>query len=174
MHRFWFNEAVDTWDTVTSQSEYTLGTGGVASDVLHITDMVIDWNGRPLVLEPVDPVFIHHDSVIDTPTVPRFYSFDHSKILLWPPPNSVYTVSMWYTQDFNTFTEASADASTNAWFTYAERLIRNHAKALLFGEILRNDAEESRAIAVATRALLDLKMRSSSLKTGWQPTPWGL
>jgi hypothetical protein len=126
-------------------------------------------------MEPCDPEFIQRDYLLNTPAVPTHWSFHHGSILLYPIPNSVYTIDILYFQDFTTFDPStSANGFTDAWFVQGERLTRNAAKALIFGELLRNPTEEERCINLAGRAFLDLKAKASSVRASFSPAPWGL
>lgn len=173
--RFSFNEKEATFSTVVSQKEYVPGVGGVPADILHIESMTVLYGNRPLPMEPEDPQFIQRDFLLNTPSVPTHWSWHHSKLLLYPIPNSIYTIDIFYIADVSTFDQtSSAGTYTDPWFTTAERLIRNATKALIFGEFLRNPTEEERAINLAGRAFLDLKSRSSSIHAPFPVQPWGL
>lgn len=56
---------------------------------------------------------------------PTNYSYHQDRIWLWPKPNAVYSLILWYTQRLPTL---SADADNNGWTNYAEPVIRNRAK----------------------------------------------
>lgn len=169
---FYFNQGTSTFSTVIGQREYPFGSGGVPTDILKIESMTVLYGSRPIVVKPVDPIVIFEDSAIYTPTIPTSYGIHHQSILFYPTPGSIYSTSILYIKDINTFDETSPGSSTNAWFSDGERLIRNFTKALLYGEIARNAAEESRAIGLATRAYLDLKRQSSMKTSDWQPVGW--
>lgn len=172
--RFLFNEKETTFPTTIGIKDYPLGTLGVPADILHIDSMTVLYGGRPIPVEPVDPEVIQRDYLLNTPSLPTHWSINHGSLLLYPIPNSVYTVDIIYISDFSAYTPTSADNYTDAWFTTGERLIRNATKALIYGELLRNPAEEMRAIQLTGRAFLDLKSRTSSIRADFQVQPWGL
>lgn len=65
---------------------------------------------------------------------PTNYSYHQDRIWLWPKPNGVYSLILWYVQRLPTL---SADADNNGWTNYAEPVIRNRAKWDLFLNYLR-------------------------------------
>jgi hypothetical protein len=56
---------------------------------------------------------------------PTNYSYHQDRIWLWPKPNAVYSLILWYVQRLTTL---SADGDNNGWTNYAEPVIRNRAK----------------------------------------------
>lgn len=65
---------------------------------------------------------------------PTNWSYHQDRIWLFPTPNTVYSLILWYTQRLPTL---SADADNNGWTNYAEPVIRNRAKWDLFLNHLR-------------------------------------
>jgi hypothetical protein len=64
---------------------------------------------------------------------PTNYSYHQDRIWLWPKPNAVYSLILWYVQRLTTL---SADGDNNGWTNYAEPVIRNRAKWDIFNNYL--------------------------------------
>jgi hypothetical protein len=169
---FGWNEATDSFSTVVSQQEYEMDGADAPGDIVLIETMSVEYGSRKTRLFPADPSNLRTDRLVVTNSIPTHWAVWNNKINIFPAPNSVYTMWLDYIQDVNTLTAASADASTNQWFVQGERLIRAHAKALIFGELLRNDTEQGRSIELASRAYLDLKRKAGNLRAGFSPIPW--
>ena len=65
---------------------------------------------------------------------PSNYAYHQDRIWLWPKPNGVYSLTLWYVQRLTTL---SADGDSNGWTNYAEPVIRNRAKWDVFLNYLR-------------------------------------
>jgi hypothetical protein len=64
---------------------------------------------------------------------PTNYSYHQDRIWLWPKPNAVYSLILWYVQRLTTL---SADGDNNGWTNYAEPVIRSRAKWDIFNNYL--------------------------------------
>lgn len=175
-HNFWFNEIATTMNIYAGQRDYVMDGSptNAPEDILKVQKLDLVVTNRPLTLESIDPFYILSDSSINTPSTPYCWSIHHNAIMLYPTPSANGTVNLYYVQDFNEVDEDSADSATNYWFNEAERLIRSFAKALIFGELLRNDTEQDRCVQLASRAYLDLKAKSSLRGPTFTIEPWDM
>ena len=65
---------------------------------------------------------------------PTSWAYHQDRIWLWPKPNAVYSLILWYTQRLTTL---SANGDNNGWTNYGEPVIRNRAKWDLFNNYMR-------------------------------------
>lgn len=65
---------------------------------------------------------------------PYVYTVQNDEFRVYPVPDKAYVVTMNYVYELP---EPSTDASTNAWFTDGEELIRTHAKVDLLENVIR-------------------------------------
>ena len=89
---------------------------------------------------------------------PEFYAVYGSNFFWFPIPIQNYTVYLSYIKQL---TEPSGSADTNAWFTDGEALIREHAKGLLYQDVLYDAQNASAAFALANAELSRLKSENS-------------
>lgn len=89
---------------------------------------------------------------------PSFYAIFNDLIYWWLIPQQNYTVYLSYVKRL---TEPSANSDTSAWFTYGESLIRNHAKAVLFADVLFAPDKAAAHFSLAERELLNLRRESA-------------
>lgn len=119
---FWFKETNDTFSTVASQKAYD-SSDGVATDIeeIHYAEITL---GDDFELTRRDMSWIEQRDNDNTGD-PTVYALWQGEIWLYPTPNQVRTVTLYYTKSYAAL---SADADTNDWLTEAEDLIEARAR----------------------------------------------
>lgn len=152
--KFWFAATTGTFSTVADQQSY--GTGdGLPSDIRDIIYLRITQSSSvyyELIERGIDRVLRWNSN--DDSGLPTDYAWLESKIYLYPNPDAVYTVTVYYQKYY---TDLSADGDSNDFTTNpeAEQLIENEAKYHLYAELI-TDAEQ---------ALICRGLRDEALKT---------
>lgn len=86
---------------------------------------------------------------------PSDYGRYGRSIVLYPIPNAVYTVSL--AGHYKIDKPANDAEENNPWMVEAEAMIRYRAKAILYSDVLRNDAEAAKAMGREKEAYDALK-----------------
>lgn len=153
--KFWFNQ---TTDTVTA----TIAT--------RTTSLPSDWEApvfarlqistsiyQPLELIPYieNEEYYLSDSMQGIPTE---YSIFGSTIYWKPIPIISYTVYVSYIKQI---TEPTGSNDTSSWFTDAEALIRQHAKGIIYQDVLYASDKATAAFGLARAELSRLKQENA-------------
>ena len=149
--RFWFNETTGTFSTVADQEWYS----SIPTDIKEIDDAIITVSTNRQY--PLDRRTNGYINTINWggnawTGYPQDYAYFKGQIRLYPVPNDVYTITLFYQQEF---AELSADADTNAWTTDAEDLIEARARWWLYKRVIR-DFEEAREAKTEEAEALDI------------------
>ena len=123
--RTYFNESSATFNTVANQVEYT----NPATGIVELDLVTMNVNGRTQELTPKPWQELAAQDQTSWAGTPSFYGWRAKSIRLYPRPNAVYTVTLYFLQQF---TELSDDSDTNDWITEGEDLIVNRAKIMLY------------------------------------------
>jgi hypothetical protein len=149
--RFWFNEdRSTTFSTVADQEFYTSADAANIPnisefDTLRIT-VTSNWN-YPLIKRTYQEIDAWQSNANFTAYPTDYCRYDKS-IRLYPIPNGAYTIRV-----SGTLLEAtlSASADTNPWMTDGERLIRAHAKWIVFTDQLRDPVQAQAMAGIESR-----------------------
>ena len=151
--RFWFNEGEVSLTTAD-------GTESQAMDVTfgEIDEKTITISGNRYPLKLVSYSELRRSVLLTTSKGQpgRIAIFDE-KVWYDPVSDGIYTVKL---SGLVYFTTLSVGSDTNAWTTEAEQLIRHHAKADLFANIIRNDKEAQKMIGLSDALLSKLKQKT--------------
>jgi len=161
--QFWFNEAVGTFSTVSSQELYTSAALSDIPTIIKILSLRIANTGSyATYINGVSNDIIEDMQDGTLFGQPRFYSRFANKIRLYPIPDAVYSMKISY---ISTFTALSADADTNAWMTDGEEVIRQAAKKRLATDILSDDALAQRCAVMEDKAYDGLRMENRNRRS---------
>lgn len=89
----WYTKPVQT-STIANQAEYVL-----PSDLLkiHRLEVVLSGTAPNENVIPIEPITLMQKDLVDNSTgVPTAYTLKKSRIVLYPYPDSIYTLRMWY------------------------------------------------------------------------------
>lgn len=143
-HRFWFNEATATFNTVASQFNYTSTDTGISTlrEIDYVKIAISASNNYELV--PITYKQIQDDNVSATTGQPSEYAYYKENFYLYEIPDAVYTITVSYVKSYATLT----GSSSNDFTTNAEDLIESRAtwwlaKRILHDEELARSAKES-------------------------------
>jgi hypothetical protein len=135
--RFWFNVTRSkTFVTVAGQSVYGVADMAEIPNIVRVDALYIAQPGSvyPLDRQEADEFeFLNGGST--GPGKPSVFNYSDQTIMLWPTPNSVWTMRPHMHYKFAPLVNA---ADTNAWCTDAEELIRTHAKLLLYTDVIED------------------------------------
>jgi hypothetical protein len=123
--RAYFNESSATFNTVANQTEYTTPATGIVE--LDLVTMNV--NGRIQEITPKPWQELAAQDQTSWSGIPYYYGWRAESIRLYPKPNAIYTVTLYFVKEFD---ELSGDSDTNAWITDGEDLIVNRAKIMLY------------------------------------------
>jgi len=128
--RFYFNEQTSTFTTSSSQEFYGSASSSFISRLVNIDSIVVDVNTStyPIIerdFQYIDQVQTNAGYTGD----PTDFVYWNNQIRLYPIPYTARTVNVSGVYKLSTLT---ATASTNAWFTEGEALIRCRAKYELY------------------------------------------
>lgn len=162
--RFWFNESRDlTFSTVTAQRIYTTAAASWIPDVIEIDDMFVTVGGVSRRMTKEDPSVLELLSVSNgTSGSPFLWSYFNKSIVLYPVPDTAYTVRALAHYRLAALTD---DSQTNAWTTEAEQLIRRTAKIILAIDVT-SDRDGAMSLDTVLQAnLANLRAETSRRKT---------
>jgi hypothetical protein len=165
---FWFNESVDTFATVASQSSY--GTSdGVASDIAEIIYMEIAIGTQNWSLNPKSYHYIRGMIGMGYAGDPYNYAINQQKIWVYPIPSQVRTITITYQ---SRQAELTSDSDTNNFLTYAEDLIESRARGWLYGHVIKDQSLANISYQEEKEALDALRTKTGKLlSTGFiEPT----
>jgi hypothetical protein len=164
--RFAFNQVRDTFLTVAGQEFYAEGTDpdDIPDDIAELDAVTATINGRRCRLDPWSfgegETFSTMTTSLGQPTRFAWYA---QQIRLYPIPDGAYTVTLSYLQRI---AAPASDATSNAWTTEAEQLIRAAVKKSICRDYLRDQPGEAAAERAETQAFRRLKREALQLDTG--------
>jgi hypothetical protein len=158
--RFYFQETTASFSTIANQIAY--GTAdGIPSNIREIDSLqfvISSTNKYPLIKKAFQ--FIQRLDFGSFASDCNFWAWYQSKIYLYPIPNAVRTVNVFYRKSY---TELSADADTNDWTTEAEDLIEARARWWLYLRIIKSRADADDAKTEELEALSALVAKTEAL-----------
>jgi hypothetical protein len=162
--RFWFNESRDTtFNTVASQSDYTIGTD-IPATFYTIDSVWVTFGSDVLEVRKTD--YLNLEDLLGgttTESVPLLHSYVGGLIRLYPQPDTVYSVRV--TGHEKIAAPASDAEADNPWMIDAYDLIKARAMAKLFAERYRDAEGAAIQRAVELDALSELQ-RITNSRTG--------
>jgi hypothetical protein len=135
--RFFFNEYSASATTTTGQANLTAPTASLELDLIEI----IDGGQKKQLIERNFLDIIARD---DATAEPTDYAEFNDLLRLYPVPDKKYTVHMFGKQKLTEVSASASAATTNAWMTDGEVLIRTKAKEYVYEHRLRNSNEANR------------------------------
>jgi len=168
-NRFYFNEFQSSFSASSSQEYYGSADLAQIPKLVEIDSLTIDVNTStyPLIERDwsyVDQVQTNAGYTGD----PTDYVYYAQQIRLYPIPYTGRTLNISGVQKLATL---SATTDTNAWMVDGEALIRNKAKAILFGDKIRNEAEEIKCAQRARDEFSNLEKETfTKMSTKLRPT----
>ena len=160
MERFWFNESRSiTFSTVASQEWYTSSDNSNIPDLLQIdfvklTDGTTNYGLKHVPYKELELISDANNSDAQ----PIWYTMYAQQMRMYPVPDTAYTITVSAHIKLGT---PSDDASSNAWTTEAEMLIRSAAKRLLYEDVIHDDAKAARHARQEHRALERLRAETT-------------
>lgn len=160
--RFFFNEASGTFSTVAGQESY--GTSdSVPSTIAEIDEVTLtqtSTNIYPLIKTSFSSIRGLNVGGTTYRGVPIEYAYYLEKFWLYPLPDAVYTVTVYFKKNY---TQLSADGDTNDWTEEAEDLIEARARWWIYKRILRNHEDAGEAKLEEMEALSSLQSKTTML-----------
>jgi hypothetical protein len=139
--RFYFNEARGTFSTVAGQEWYTSSEFTDLPSVLKIDTMRCLLSNRWFVMVQRTWAELQwRSSGITQNADPTDFAYYRQQLRIYPIPQAVRTIEVTYVQAFG----VPDDNASNGWTNEGEELIRTHAKADLFENVIRDPAEADR------------------------------
>jgi hypothetical protein len=190
-HRFFFNEATDTFETVQGQDSYTRGTGtnNYPDDLVYVDTLFVDVTNTwtevyQVTLDRLRDEFVSEN----TEGYPYYWSWHHESILLVPTPHLAFDVRLDYVKQLDTptanftgsvweFTEGDGttsltDSYENDWLTHAEELIRLHTKIDLYQNLYKDNEDVIRLENRLRSVYGNLKSESNFNQATMTRTPY--
>lgn len=157
--RFWFQENIATFSTISSQFQYTTTDTGI-TDINKIDDMLFQLNSTTnITLHPRTYHWIRYANESNTPGVTNDYAWYENSIWLYPVPDGVYTVTVSYLKSYTTLVTGQSNDFTNN----AQDLIEARALWFVYSRILKNVDLANQSKADENDALLALMTQNSRL-----------
>lgn len=171
--RFWFNQTrSQTFQTVPGQQIYTTTDFSylpnvIEFDTIFFNDAVTQWQLNKLEDDEFQWLQFYNTS----PGRSTDFTYSDGTLMFWPIPLTAYTVRPIMHFRFPMLTNP---ADSTPWCNEAERLIRAHAKMILFANVMEDDAGAQRMQQQipALKAKLD-EETTSRLATGMIRAPRG-
>jgi hypothetical protein len=151
---FFFNTTTGTFNTVVDREYYSSSDFSDLTNVVTINSMSVTQNGVKRPVKPLDFVKIDDAQTGEVKAIPEYYAYYKQNIRLYPIPDAVYTMTLAYVYKL---TALSLDADSNAWTTDAEELIRCHAKADIYENLLKEYDAADRMKLRAAQVMASLK-----------------
>lgn len=160
---FYFNTKTNTFSTVANQEYYSSSDLADIATLVHIQTMTVTQNSFKSPVRPMDFDKINDWQNGSVKALPAYFAYYKQNIRLYPIPDAVYTMTLAYVYKL---TALSADGDSNAWTTDAEELIRCHAKADLYENLLKEydaaDRMKMRAAMIAATLKRETRQRRSN------------
>lgn len=132
---FYFNTKTGTFSTVADQEYYGTAANSDIPSLIIVKSMTVTDSGykSPVLSASFNDMDYSQTGLFTG--LPRAFAYFNKQIRLYPIPDDAYTVTMAYVYRL---TALSADEDENAWTEDAEELIRQRAKAIIAGDVLRD------------------------------------
>lgn len=152
VERFWFNQFRDrTFATVAGQELYGETDHSDIPHVLEFDAVALTVGSTRWPLTKIGYVQLEGwNADASARGQPTHYAYWGRQIRLYPVPDSVYQIRL---SGLFKLPALVADSDANAWTEDAEELVRHRAKAILYGQYLRDDANAARATALELAAV---------------------
>ena len=147
VERFWFNQFRDrTFMTVPGQEFYGAADLGDIPHVLEFDAVTLTVGSTRWPLSKIGYVQLEDwNTDASARGQPTHYAYWGRQIRLYPVPDTAYQVRL---SGLFKLPALVADGDANAWTEDAEELVRHRAKAILYSQYLRDDANAARATAL--------------------------
>lgn len=165
--KFWFNSTVDTVTATIATRTTALPSDWEAPVFARLLIPSTIYQPMRLIPYSENEAFYLSDSMQGIPTE---YSIFGSTIYWKPIPIISYTVYLSYIKQIP---EPTGSSDTSSWFTDAEALIRQHAKGIIFQDVLYAADKATAAFGLARAELARLKQENagrnfnSSVSASW-------
>lgn len=152
VERFWFNQFRDrTFTTAAGQEFYGEGDLSDIPQVLEFDAVTLTVGSTRWPLSKAGYVQLEDwNADASARGQPTHYAYWGRQIRLYPVPDSAYQIRL---SGLFKLPMLVADGDVNAWTEDAGELVRHRAKAILYGQYLRDDANAARATALEMAAL---------------------
>lgn len=132
---FWFQQGFAALSTVVGNAELT----GVPSDFkfqTHPNSLVLLKNNFRYTLQHITPIELDQLSNDISNSFPAFYTYRTATIELYPLPDEIYTVNLYY---YKSFPDLVSNGDSNDFTNNAERLIEYKTLLDLIGDYKPED-----------------------------------
>lgn len=165
VERYWFNQFRDrTFDTVAGREFYDASDLGDIAGILELDAVTISIGSARWPLTRAGYVELEERNADGGARgQPTHYAYWGQALRLYPVADGVYPVRL---SGLFKLTPLVADDDQNAWSNEAEDLIRHRAKAILYSQYLRDDANSGRAAALEAAARDRLSVTSARRLAG--------
>ena len=152
VERFWFNQFRDrTFATAAGQEFYGEADLSDIPHVLEFDAVTLTSGTTRWPLAKTDYVQIENWNADGSARgQPTHYAYWGRQIRLYPVPDNAYQIRL---SGLFKLPALVADGDANAWTEDAEELVRHRAKAILYSQYLRDDANAGRAAALEMAAV---------------------
>lgn len=161
--RFWFNETTGTFSTVANQLAYG-SSDGVPTNILKVDDVTITINSSDTeILDPRTLDWVLDRNVSNIAGVPSDYAYFQNKFYLYPKPDAVYTITLYYLKSYTDLTSAQ----NNDFTDNAQDLLEMRATWWVYSKLLRNKdaADEAKSAELESLGTL-IKQTERLISTG--------
>ena len=159
---FYFNTKNSSFNTVANQEYYGAAALVDIPNLVRIKTMYYTYNSirYPIVSAANSDIdFTQNGQMIGQP---QLFAYVDEQIRLFEIPDAVYSVTMNY---IYRLTALSVSASENAWTDDGEELIRQRAKKIVAGDVLRDAGIYQAADQFERDALRQLLMETASRRS---------
>lgn len=162
--RYWFNEAQTAMATTSGQLYMS-----VPSDFLILDRLEARIGGSLSTLRETDFHSIRDLNAGEATGSPCEYAYHGDRFELYPIPDAIYTVNVYYIKSLPALT---ADSDSNVWTNEAANLIAHAATVdLLCGVLQADSASISRHVSMLQIAQNELNLRNTTrLSRSLKPT----
>lgn len=153
--KFWFNQTTDTVTATIATRTTALPSDWEAPVFARLQISTSIYQPVSLIPYSLNEEWYLSDSMQG---IPDEYSIFGSTIYWRPIPIISYTVYLSYIKQI---TEPTGSNDTSSWFTDAEALIREHAKGLVYQDVLYASDKAAACFALAKSELSRLKQENA-------------
>lgn len=152
VERFWFNQFRDrTFVTVAGQEFYGEADLNDIPQVLEFDAVTLTVGSTRWPLTKTGYAQLEEwNADASARGQPTHYAYWGRQIRLYPVPDSAFQIRL---SGLFKLPALVVDGDANAWTGDAEELVRHRAKAILYGQYLRDDANAARATSLEMAAL---------------------